>query len=436
MRHFPLFLFVVVVVLGALPATNLRAQGEQRCFRETGQCISGAIRRYWEQNGALAVFGFPISPLRLETVENWTGPVQWFERDRLEDHTAEGQGVLAGRLGVEYLARQGRPWQFRPAGGPLPGCRLFPETGYYLCGGFRAHWERNGGLARFGFPITDEITEVIEGRALAVQYFERRRMEYHPENRPPFDILLGLLGRELLLGAPPIAPTPVPPPPTPAPPTPIVPQIFLDEPAEGAVVSSPVRLSGRTSRAPAEGRLFYRFTEPNGAELARGTFPVDNQRFSQYVAYTAPLGSTMIIELSEVDPRTGAVVASTRRSVRYAPTTAQQITIEQPAEGSRVGTRVQLRGRALIFPSEGDLYVTVFDTRGTVVYTVIATVRGIPGQAVDFVLDFDLPDQGGRLVTIEVADINARGDLLARASVNVFAGTGYPAPRASAGSAP
>jgi hypothetical protein len=70
------------------------------------------------------------------------------------------------------------------------------------------------------------------------------------------------------------------------------------------------------------------------------------------------------------------------------------------------------------------------------VYTVIATVRGIPGQAVDFVLDFDLPDQGGRLVTIEVADINARGDLLARASVNVFAGTGYPAPRASAGSAP
>ncbi len=436
MRGLRVLLFVVVVVLSALPSANLQAQGEQRCFRETGQCISGAIRRYWEQNGALAVFGFPISPLRLETIENWTGPVQWFERDRLEDHAAEGQGVLAGRLGVEYLARQGRPWQFRPPGEPLPGCRLFPETGYYLCGGFRAHWERNGGLARFGFPITDEITEVIEGRTLAVQYFERRRMEYHPQNRPPFDILLGLLGRELLLGGPPIAPTPVPPTPTPAPPTPIVPQILLDEPTEGAVVSSPVRLSGRTSRAPADNRLFFRFTEPNGAELARGTFPVLDQRFSQYVAYTAPVGNTVIIELSEVDPRTGTVVASTRRSVRYAPTTAQQITIEQPVDGSRVGTAVQLRGRTAIFPSEGDLYITAFDTRGTVVYTVIATVRGIPGQAVDFVIDLNLPDQGGRLVTIEVADINARGDLLARATVNVFAGTAYPAPRASAGSAP
>ncbi len=437
MRRLPvLLLFVVALALGGLPAVNLQAQGEQRCFRETGQCISGAIRRYWEQNGALAVFGFPISPLRLETIENWTGPVQWFERDRLEDHSANGQGVLAGRLGVEHLARQGRAWQFRPAGAPLPGCRLFSETGYYLCGGFRAHWERNGGLERFGFPITDEITEVIEGRALAVQYFERRRMEYHPENRPPFDILLGLLGRELLLGAPPIAPTPAPPTPTPVPPTPVVPRILLDEPAEGAIVSSPVRLSGRTTRPPADERLFFRFTEPNGAELARGSFPVREQRFSQQVAYIAPVGDTVIIELSDVDPRSGVVIASTRRSVRYAPTTAQQITIEQPASGSTVGTRVQVRGRAAIFPSEGDLYITVFDTRGVVVYALIATVRGIPGQAVDFVIDFDLPDQGGRLVTIEVADVNARGDMLARASVNVFAGTAYPAPRASAGSAP
>jgi hypothetical protein len=30
-----------------------------------------------------------------------------------------------------------------------------------------------------------------------VQYFERRRMELHPENTPPYNVLLGLLGNEI-----------------------------------------------------------------------------------------------------------------------------------------------------------------------------------------------------------------------------------------------
>jgi hypothetical protein len=33
------------------------------------------------------------------------------------------------------------------------------------------------------------------GRA---RYFERTRLEYHPENRPPYDVLLGQLGRAAL----------------------------------------------------------------------------------------------------------------------------------------------------------------------------------------------------------------------------------------------
>ena len=31
-----------------------------------------------------------------------------------------------------------------------------------------------------------------------VQYFERARYEYHPENNAPHDVLLGLLGNRLL----------------------------------------------------------------------------------------------------------------------------------------------------------------------------------------------------------------------------------------------
>lgn len=42
------------------------------------------------------------------------------------------------------------------------------------------------------------MEEQIEGRPYQVQYFERRRMEYHPENAgTPYIVLLGLLGREI-----------------------------------------------------------------------------------------------------------------------------------------------------------------------------------------------------------------------------------------------
>jgi hypothetical protein len=31
------------------------------CFPETGQCIGGRFRQFWEQHGGLPVFGFPIT---------------------------------------------------------------------------------------------------------------------------------------------------------------------------------------------------------------------------------------------------------------------------------------------------------------------------------------------------------------------------------------
>jgi hypothetical protein len=78
----------------------------------------------------------------------------------------------------------------------LPGVLYFPVVGHSLQGGFRAYWEAHGGLAQFGYPLTEEFKETspTDGRVYTVQYFERNRFEWHPENRPPYDILLGLLG--------------------------------------------------------------------------------------------------------------------------------------------------------------------------------------------------------------------------------------------------
>jgi hypothetical protein len=156
-------------------------------------------------------------------VDGWTGPVQWFERDRLEDHGP--QGVLAGRLGARLLELQGRPWETFPRVSEFqvpPGCVHFPQTGHSLCDPFLSYWRNNGGLDRFGFPITEPFIETIGDWEGSVQYFERRRMELHVE-LPGIPILLGLLGSEVLtyevLPPPPVTPG-VPTPPTPGGPVP------------------------------------------------------------------------------------------------------------------------------------------------------------------------------------------------------------------------
>jgi hypothetical protein len=85
-----------------------------------------------------------------------------------------------------------------PAPTPDPDVRMFGETGHTLRGAFRQFWEREGGLARFGLPLTGELP--IDG--VLVQYFERARFEGRDGS-----VQLGLLGVELQReGGKPIAP--------------------------------------------------------------------------------------------------------------------------------------------------------------------------------------------------------------------------------------
>ncbi len=216
-RQLHKMLFLALLAIVALTplgiSTPASAQGP-RCFNETPYCIQpGPILDYWERNGGLAVFGLPIGDLQTETLPaptqgnpnaTWTGPVQWFERDRLEDHSADGQGVLAGRLGASLLELQGRPWEtFAKVTSAAAGCRFFEQTGHSLCEPFLSYWTNNGGLPRFGYPITEPVEETLDASGGntwtgKVQYFERRRMEQHPENaNTAYEVLLGLLGNEI-----------------------------------------------------------------------------------------------------------------------------------------------------------------------------------------------------------------------------------------------
>jgi len=86
----------------------------------------------------------------------------------------------------------------RPTAAQEGAC--FAETGFCIRGRFLDYWQQNGGLARNGFPLSDERQELLEdGNTYTVQYFERVRLEYHPENPAPYDVLLGQFGRRILL---------------------------------------------------------------------------------------------------------------------------------------------------------------------------------------------------------------------------------------------
>src|SRR5215212_8994031 len=53
-----------------------------------------------------------------------------------------------------------------------------------------------------GLPITDRRAEIslTDGKTYDTQWFERARYEAHPENKAPYDVLLGLLGVSLTEG--------------------------------------------------------------------------------------------------------------------------------------------------------------------------------------------------------------------------------------------
>jgi plastocyanin len=181
-------------------------EGTSYTFPETGFTVEGDFLFYWRTHGlefgdydvsyreSLALFGYPISAPFTETIEGKPYTVQYFERARFELHPESADPeyrVLLGQFG-----RIIRPVD--PPVARVPGAAYFEETGHNLSGRFLEYWEENGGLAVFGFPLSEEFEQELGGKTYRVQYFERARFEAHPENQPPYDVLLGQFGRIVL----------------------------------------------------------------------------------------------------------------------------------------------------------------------------------------------------------------------------------------------
>lgn len=175
---------------------------DTRFYTETNHKVGGAFLRFFDAYGGIPVFGYPVSD---ELIEGGL-PVQYFERQRFEYHQ-EAAGtpneVQLGHLGKELS----------PAGaqfGPVPPIKETPdqiyvrETQHTLSNAFLRYWRAHGDVRLLGYPITEPAVE----NGYVVQYFERARMEHHPEKAASgYEVELGHLGTEYVRAHPEVGTT-------------------------------------------------------------------------------------------------------------------------------------------------------------------------------------------------------------------------------------
>jgi hypothetical protein len=198
----PVVIVVPVIVVPGLPPTE-PISGTVG-ITPTGDITPTAIVRLpisridvrfkadWDARGGLEIFGLPLSgPITLGN-----GVIlQYFERARMEYHpqlVGTRYVVLLGLLGSEL------GYATPAISAPEDVAELrwhFKETGHTIGKPFRAFWQGRGGLALFGLPIGEPVME----NGLLVQYFERERMELHPELAGTrYEVQLGHLGVAVL----------------------------------------------------------------------------------------------------------------------------------------------------------------------------------------------------------------------------------------------
>ncbi len=193
------------------------AEPDPNCsyYEETGHNLCAPFEQYWMDNGGLPVFGYPKTEAENEMNIDlgMEFETQYFERERMEYHpenAGSAYEILLGRLGNEVLIEMGRDWMSFPTADPSAD-HYFAETGHAIGSEFWDYWSSHGldlgdegnsfaeSLALFGFPISEpEMETNSSGDTVLTQWFERARFEYHPNNTPEYQVLLGLLGNEIL----------------------------------------------------------------------------------------------------------------------------------------------------------------------------------------------------------------------------------------------
>jgi lipoprotein-anchoring transpeptidase ErfK/SrfK len=221
MRRGAMLMLILVALLSLVvvaPSTSQAAiyTGPDRVFfPQTGQYLSLGFLTYWQDNGGVTTFGYPITG---EIQQNGI-TTQYFERAVFEYHAdqPDGQRIQLRRLGAEQAqqlsakmaadqskaadiaSRIGLPPPdntnpFAPAekGQDTVDYTFFDATQHSIINRFRSFWGMHGGLATFGYPLSEEFTDPTSH--LIVQYFERAIFEWHPDDANGNEVQPRLLG--------------------------------------------------------------------------------------------------------------------------------------------------------------------------------------------------------------------------------------------------
>lgn len=184
----------LLILAGLLAGSFLPATAQQqtsREFPETGHIVTGEFLAFYQSvPDPLLVFGLPITDAFIDPLRNMQ--VQYFQKARFELHedASASQRVQLGAVGTLVYQKA----QVQPVNMPTntPACQpLSSQAGrFYVCYAFLAFFNAHGGLAQFGYPISDYVQE----GDLDVQYFERARFEWHPEMSPDQWVRLADIG--------------------------------------------------------------------------------------------------------------------------------------------------------------------------------------------------------------------------------------------------
>jgi hypothetical protein len=183
---------VAALLLAGLAAVPAQGATDVLYVSATGHYMRGVFRDFWDKQGGLAIFGYPITE---EYIDARTNRVyQYFERARFERAQPNATTVELGLLGKQAVGDR-----VFPTAAPITNTkdrRYFSETKHIVQYGFKDTWEGKGGLSIFGYPLSEEVDEQLsDGKVHQVQYFERARMEYWPDQPAGQRVLLSLLGR-------------------------------------------------------------------------------------------------------------------------------------------------------------------------------------------------------------------------------------------------
>jgi hypothetical protein len=183
-------LFFLITTLIIKGETTAIAQSENALyFPETGHWVTGEfLNLYLGAPDPIKVYGQPITEVFIDEETNFL--VQYFSKAHFYLNPGDNINNSTRRTSLGYLFyRPGRPL---PHHAGISTCRLFSQTGYEVCYAFLDFFTKYGGVAQFGYPISN--FETLDG--LIVQHFQLARFEWHPSMPSGRRVVLGNLGEE------------------------------------------------------------------------------------------------------------------------------------------------------------------------------------------------------------------------------------------------